>query len=120
MDENPGMERRRFRRVRCLSPVEYRFVNDDKYHYGVTCDISEGGVSFKVDGSVPIGTHLYFRVKLRNRPQAILGIARVAWSAPEPYSEQYRLGLEFIEVNSVNKEDISTYIQENKSSFYSS
>ena len=86
----------------------------------MTCDISEGGVCFLVDGPVPLGTYLYFRVKLKSRPQAIFGIARIAWAAQEPYSTQFRVGLEFTEVGTISRADICALIQEQRSSCYNS
>jgi len=118
--KEPGSERRQFRRIKTSSPIEYRFLNSSRFTNSVTCDISEGGVSFIVDGPVPVGTHLHFEVKLKNRPQPIYGIARITWAAKEPYSPRYRIGLEFTEVGSISKADIRTFIQENKVPCFSS
>ena len=115
-----GNERRQFRRIKTSSPIEYRFLNSGRFTNSVTCDISEGGISFIVDGPVPIGTHLHFEVKLKNRPQPIYGIAKITWSTKEPYSSRYRIGLEFTEIGSISKADIATFIQENKVPCYNS
>ncbi len=115
-----GAEKRQFRRIKVSSPVEYKFFNSEKFQQSVTCDISEGGISFIVDGPVPVGTHLYFQAQLKNKPQPIYGIARVAWTTKEPYSSRHRLGLEFTEVGSISKADICTFIQENKVACYNS
>ena len=92
-----GSERRQFRRIKTSSPIEYRFINSGRFTNSVTCDISEGGISFIVDGPVPIGTHLHFQVILRNRPQPIY----ISWATKEPYSSRYRIGLEFTQENKV-------------------
>lgn len=118
--EKQGSERRLFRRIKTSSPIEYKFLNTEKFQQTVTCDISEGGVSFTVDGPVPVGTHLHFQVNLRNRPQPIYGIAKIVWSSKEPYSSKYRIGLEFTEVGSISKADICSIIQENKAGCYNS
>jgi len=115
-----GNERRQFRRIKTSSPIEYRFLNSGRFTNSVTCDISEGGISFIVDGPVPIGTHLHFEVKLKNRPQPIYGIAKITWATKEPYSSRYRIGLEFTEIGSISKADIATFIQENKVPCYNS
>ncbi len=120
IDRNTLEERRQFRRIRAHSPVEYKFLNSDKFKNSVTCDISEGGVSFTVDGPVPIGTHLYFQVQLRKRPQPICATAKVVWANKEPYSQQYRVGLEFIEVGSISSADIRSMIEESKCAAYNS
>lgn len=120
IDDKQNAERREFRRIKVSSPIEYKFLNSERFVNSVTCDISEGGISFIVDGPVPIGTHLYFRARFRNRPQAIYGIARIAWSAKIPYSQQYKVGLEFREIGSISKADIVTFIQENKTPCFSS
>jgi c-di-GMP-binding flagellar brake protein YcgR len=111
---------RRFKRIKISSPIEYRFLNDNRYQNTLICDISEGGICFLADGPVPLGAYVYFRVKLKNRPQPIFGIARIVWAAQEPYSMQHRVGLEFTEIGSISKADICTLIQEQKSSCYSS
>ncbi len=118
--EKHDAERREFRRIKTSSPIEYRFLNSERFSNSVTCDISEGGISFITDGAVPLGTHLYFEAKLRNRPQAIYGIAKIVWSTKVPYSEKHRIGLEFTEVGSISKADITAFIQENKVSCYNS
>jgi c-di-GMP-binding flagellar brake protein YcgR len=120
IDEKQGAERRQFRRIKTSSSIEYRFFNCERFQQSVTCDISEGGVSFIVDGPVPIGTHLYFQVKLKNKPQPIYGIAKIVWTTKEPYSEKHRLGLEFTEVGTISKADICNLIQENKYACYNS
>ncbi|QAT17443.1 hypothetical protein BU251_06805 [Candidatus Velamenicoccus archaeovorus] len=118
--ENAWEERRRFRRLKVNCPVEYRFFNGNRYSQSITCDISEGGVSFLVDGPIDIGSHIYFHARLKNKPQELYGIARVQWSAQEPYSEKYKVGLEFVETGSILRPDISSFIQENKLPCYSS
>jgi hypothetical protein len=105
--DNSWQERRRFRRLKINCPVEYRFFNGSRYNQSVTCDIGEGGVSFLVDGPIDIGSHIYFHAKLKNRPQEFYGIARVQWSAQEPYSEKFKVGLEFVETGSILRSDIS-------------
>jgi len=118
--ENTGSERRRFRRLKANCPVEYRFFNADRYQQSVTCDIGEGGVSFLVDGPVNIGSHIYFHARLNNRPQGFYGIARICWSAREPYSERYRVGMEFVEAGSISRADVTSFIEANKVPCYSS
>ena len=113
-------DRRQFRRIKINSPIEYKFLNSQKFRQTVSCDISEGGISFMVDSFVPVGTYLYFHVRLRNRPQPLYGIARIVWSSKEPYSEKYRVGLEFTEVGSISRQDIYTIIEENKAGCFSS
>ena len=120
IDQKNGAERREYRRIKINSPIEYKFLNAEKYANTVTCDISEGGISFIIDGPIPVGTHLYFQAKLRNKPQPIYGIAKIAWTAKEPYSPKYRIGLEFTEVGSISRADIATFIQENKVPCYNS
>lgn len=111
---------RKFRRIKISSPIEYRFLNADRYQNTMTCDISEGGICFLIEGPVPLGAYVYFRVKLKTRPQPIFGIARIAWAAQEPYSMQHRVGLEFTEVGSISRADICALIQEQRSSCYNS
>ena len=112
-------ERRRFHRLKVNCPVEYRFFNGERYQQSVTCDSSEGGVSFLVDSRIEVGAHIYFHAKIRNRPQSLYGIARVAWSAQVPYSSKYKVGLEFVEAGSICREDVTSFIEENKLPCYS-
>lgn len=119
-NEPQGAERRRFQRLKANCPVDYRFFNAERYQQSVTCDISEGGISFLVDGPVSIGTHIYFEARLKNRPQSLYGIARVAWSSREPYSEKYKVGLEFVEAGSISKADITSFIEQNRIACYNS
>lgn len=119
ISEQNYCERRQSQRIKINSPIEYRFLNSDKFQNSVSCDISEGGISFKTDGPVPVGTHLYFFAKLKNKPQPLYGIAKIVWSSKEPYSEKYRIGLEFLEVGSESKADISSIIYKNKAKCFS-
>lgn len=118
--EPQGAERRRFQRLKVNCPVDYRFFNGTRYQQTVTCDVSEGGISFLVDGAVSIGTHIYFEARLKNRPQSLYGIARVVWSSREPYSDKYKVGLEFVEAGSISKADITSFIEQNRISCFSS
>jgi c-di-GMP-binding flagellar brake protein YcgR len=120
INEPPTLERRQFRRLKISSPISYRFFNTEKYQQSITCDISEGGVSFTSDGEIPIGTYLYFHVQLTKRPQPFYGIAKIAWASKEPYGGKYRIGIEFVETGSISKADIYSAIQENRSPAYNS
>ncbi len=120
IEDKPFLERRQFRRIRVSSPIEYKFFNSGYFQQTVTCDISEGGISFLTDGLIPIGTHLYFQARLKNRPQALYGIARVTWCTKQPYEEKFKVGLEFTETGSISKADIALFIEENKIPCYNS
>lgn len=113
-------EHRQFRRIKISSPIEYKFFNTERFQQSVTCDISEGGISFIADGFIPNGTYIYFQAILRTRPQPLYGIARIAWCSKEPYEEKYKVGLEFTEAGTISREDITSLIQENKTPSYNS
>ena len=111
LDTTPVDERRRWPRLRAYAPVKYRFLKEDRFSCGITCDISEGGAGLLVDDPLPCGACLYFQIKLHNRPQPAYGIARVAWTSKDTYSEKYRAGLEFIEISTDSRSEIVSFVK---------
>ena len=111
LNTTPFDERRRWTRLRAYAPIKYRFLKEDRFECSITCDISEGGVGLLIDEPLPCGICLYFQIKLHDRPQPAYGIARVAWTAKDLYSEKYRAGLEFIEISSDSRMSIADFIK---------
>jgi len=109
----PTDERRHWPRLRAYTPIKYRFMKESRFDCGITCDISEGGVGLLLDEPIPCGICLYFQIKLHNCPQPAYGIARVAWTAKDNFSEKYRAGLEFIEISSDSRSEIAAFVKGN-------
>jgi c-di-GMP-binding flagellar brake protein YcgR len=102
--------------VRAYAPVKYRFLEGDRFECCITCDISEGGVGLLVDDPLPCGARLYFQIKMHNSPQPAYGIARVAWTAKDTFSEKFRAGLEFIEISTDSRSEIAHFVSDSTSS----
>jgi len=96
-------EQRKYKRIEFKEPVQYRILDGIPqtaagtifFEGTVSCDLSEGGIKFRVEDFIPLKAVVVVVVSLRDQP--LLEIeGRVAWVQKIPHAENYLLGLEFV------------------------
>ena len=104
-------ERRKFTRWPFSQPVQIRGVNSQNAHGSLARDIGAGGISVVVSRFVPLFTKVRIEGEVLRTRERFTGTAKVTWMQKLPYSEeQYRLGLEFVEMAGNSQKVIDEYI----------
>ena len=101
-------EKRRFPRVRLQSPLRYQILGRPEARSAVTSNISLGGVGFTDSSFIPPLSTLQLEIGFLSCMVSARG--RVAWAAPLPHSDRYRLGIEFTGLAEKDKECLADYI----------
>ena len=104
-------ERRKFTRWPFSEPVQIRRLNSHDAHGSLARDIGVGGISVIISRFVPLFTKVQIEGGVMRTDERFTGLAKVAWIQKLPYSEdQYRLGLEFVEITQNSHKVIGEYI----------
>ena len=108
MNSNPE-EKRRFKRLGLHAGLRYHVRGSlSEFIRSVTDDISEGGLSLRLDKFLSPNTHLNMEIDLLSR--VLHPIGRVAWCAPLAHSDRKIAGVEFIEIDPLEKSYLQDYI----------
>ena len=112
--ESPNMvtEQRRYQRVECNLPLQYRNLKGKGlYPTGsLTGNISEGGVCFKSNEFISLACRLVVEINLPTLAKPVKAIAKVAWIRKVPSGEQYELGNQFLEILKEDKNHIINFV----------
>lgn len=107
MAVNPE-ERRRFPRVGLHTPLRYQVRGVAQFNNALSDNISLGGMSFVANEFIAPQTALMLEVNLLSR--IIRPIGKISWATPLPHSDRKRLGIEFVEVDTDDKNYLAEYM----------
>ena len=113
--EGNFLEKRRFGRLSSRMAIQYRKVagNPAAPTGSLSCDISGGGVRLSSYEFIPRATKLAVELPLEYPTKTINAPARVVWVQKKPYDDRYDLGLEFVDINSADRNDLVNYVDKN-------
>ena len=100
LEKIEGHERRRHKRLKFSESVQFQHRDPSQYGGCLSKDISEGGIRLNFSDFVPIDTELVLSVNLA-KDKMIDCMGRVVWVERVPFSEQYHVGIEFTESDSL-------------------
>lgn len=86
-------EKRRFPRKSFKMPLRCQIRGTSKFNNTVSEDIGAGGVSFLSDDFIALNTQVDIEINIASR--MITATGRIARINCMPYSDKYRLGVEF-------------------------
>ena len=95
-------------RVDVHTPLRYQVRGTPSMSTAVIDNISSGGLSFIDQHYVSPTTILNLEVNLLARVFNTTG--RVVWVTPMPHSYRYRVGVQFVEINPVQKQYVADYV----------
>jgi len=101
-------EKRRFPRIQLRAPLRYQIRGLPGFSNALSDDVSLGGVSFSNDKFIAPQTTVAVEINILSR--MLMSVGRIAWSSPLPHSNQYRSGIEFLELNPPEKNYLKDYI----------
>ena len=110
--EPENLEKRRYKRVICSFPIQYRDIRKSDTHTegSLTGNISEGGVYFTSSEFMPLAGRFALEISLPNLSRPIKAISKVAWIRKSPSSDQYELGSKFLEMRNEDKAHIVNFL----------
>lgn len=101
-------ERRLYLRVNTKLPIRYQRKRDVFFALASAEDVSLGGAKLSVDRFLPAGLNLNLELNILSK--IVKATARVAWIQSLPDSGQYRMGIEFFQLDPEEKNYLSDYI----------
>ncbi len=108
-------ESRRFPRVSVKFPTRYKMRRGGFYASALTKDLSICGAQLNADRFFPKGVN--FNLELNILSRIINPVGTVVWSRSLPHSDEYRMGIDFIEINSEDRRYLSDYINMHLTNF---
>jgi len=103
-------ERRRYVRIPENSQISYEVIPAEKMKEHATKDIGQGGIRFFVHEFISKDSHLKIKLSFFKTLFSLEGLVRIAWIREVPYTEQYEVGVEFIDIPSKAVEYLKDYI----------
>lgn len=107
--EDKTIEKRRFPRIGFRIPVSFHIRGTSQQLATLSRNISEGGMGLSTDQFLAPESLISLEFSLLQRFFTLY--ARTKWIASVPSSENYHFGLEFLEIQPEDREDISDFIK---------
>lgn len=109
-------EKRKFPRLDIRIPLQYREIRGGHDSLGtLTRNLSEGGFCFVIDKFLPLHSHLVVETILPNTEKPIKAVSKVAWIRKLPYSDEYEVGGQFLDITKPDRkilsESLTTHIR---------
>lgn len=105
-------ERRRYPRLHSYLPIRFYPAGSPRYLDTLTKDLSVGGVRVVTDLFLPTASDVVVELPLYRNTAPIYSRAKVMWTQHIRYSDQYQVGLEFLELPPERRRDLVTYVQD--------
>jgi hypothetical protein len=103
-------ERRASSRVRAYRPVRLHLPRSPRVLETLTKDLSVGGVCCISPTAFPISTELNLEFVLSTGEGSITARGRTTWFRSLPHSEQFDLGITFLDMPETDKRRLSVYL----------
>lgn len=104
-------ERRKYMRIPEESEVTYKVLTAPKLNMFLTKDISQGGICFFIQESVPQNSLLEIRLALEKIPFSFKTIVKTKWIRKVAHSERYEVGVEFVNLSEDATKHLLQYIK---------
>lgn len=108
----PPAERRRDPRLHSHLPIRVHPTGSPRYLDTLTKDLSAGGARVVTDLFFPTASELIVELPLYRHAAPMHSRARVMWTQRIRYSDQYQVGLEFVELAPEHRRDLTTYVHD--------
>lgn len=99
---------RRSPRITLRSPVRFQVRGESKYGHSVCENVSSGGMSFTCNRFIAPAATLMLEFNVLSR--ALMPAGKVVWAQPLPHSDRNRLGIEFVQLDSTEKNYLDDFI----------
>ena len=101
-------EKRKNPRIDVSFPLECKSLPSRNYFYTVSKDLSLSGTRILINEFIPKENLLKIHINLIDK---VLDLkARVVWCNKEKTAERYSIGVEFVEISDVDKQELSGFL----------
>ena len=100
--------KRRFPRIRIQTPLRYQIRGSPEFYNTLVDNISVGGLSFINTEFIRPSANLNIEINILSR--ILNSTGRVSWASPLPHSDRYKLGIEFVDLDPIQRHYLSDYI----------
>ncbi len=104
-------ERRSSPRIRAYRPVRLQHISTPRAVETLTKDFSVGGLRCLSSTLFPVSTELTIQLVLSSGREPIRARGRTVWFRTIPQSDQFDLGIAFLEIPAHDKRRLSAYIE---------
>lgn len=101
-------DKRNSPRINARAALRYQIRGTPDFNNVLSDNISVSGLGFINDNFIAPFSNVTLQINILSR--ILNPIGRIAWSAPVPHSNKYRLGVEFLEINPVERRYLNDYI----------
>jgi len=100
-------DKRKNPRHNCYVPVMCK--KGTMFDHSQTMDISSGGAGFVTPRFIPIKTKMMVEISLTPDSEPIMALGEVMWVTQVPHSDNFRIGLKFIDISTPVKSRLEKY-----------
>lgn len=106
-------ERRRFRRLTYKEPISFRDLLSphETFTGALAQDVSTGGLRMNSNRFLPKDGRVLLLLSLPGQESPMRVISRVAWTRSGPLGETHDTGLEFIGMDSRDRDAVAGYVE---------
>ncbi|MBI3020608.1 MAG: PilZ domain-containing protein [Candidatus Omnitrophica bacterium] len=104
------LERRSAQRLRAYQPVRLRKLHSPQVIETLTKDLSAGGVRCLSTSVFPVSTQVNVDLVLSSGEEPFSAMGRAVWFQIIPHSDQFDIGISFVEVPPQHKRRLSVYL----------
>lgn len=101
-------EKRRFPRVSYHTPIRCQIRGEPESSNAVCNNIGAGGISFICDKFIAPATFVMLEINILSRILRTVG--EIVWSQPLAHSDRNQLGIEFLELDTIEKNHLQDFI----------
>lgn len=105
-------EKRKYPRLNAYHLVKYRLISSPQAELVTASikDISGGGFCLRTEEGLPVSTGIQLFINFPQFSQPIPSLAKVVWIKKLGKSKRYELGLQFLEIEEVLRQEITKRI----------
>lgn len=101
-------EKRRYPRLNLHAPIRYQVRGQPKFDNTISNDISLGGLNFTGISFLSPKTTVMLEVNVLSKVLKVIG--KIAWAQTLPHSYRNKIGVEFLNMDPLEKNYLSEYL----------
>ncbi len=101
-------EKRQFQRVNLRTALRCQVRGESRAGSAISDNLSTNGVSFISERFITPSTPVMLEINLLSR--VLRPVGRIVWNSPLPHSDRNRLGVQFIQLDPVEKQYLADFI----------
>ena len=105
-------EKRQFERVNLRTALRCQVRGESRGDSAISDNLSANGLSFVSEKFIAPSTPVMLEINLLSR--ILRPVGRIVWNSPLPHSDRNRLGVQFIQIDLLEKQYLADFIAMHK------